>query len=64
MGSLREISAELMSGLMVEFYQQLHGDLSKSEALRQAQLPMLHGKIYAENGNWPLQREGRLYHLN
>ena len=51
LGSLWYVSDEGTLGLMSEFYRQLRIAPIKAEALRQAQLAMLRGKIRIENGN-------------
>ncbi|HEY9831042.1 MAG TPA: CHAT domain-containing protein [Stenomitos sp.] len=50
LGSLWNISDEGTLGLMSEFYQQLKTAPTKSEALRQAQLAMLKGKVRVTGG--------------
>lgn len=50
LGSLWNISDEGTLGLMSEFYQQLKTTPTKSEALRQAQLAMLKGKVRVRGG--------------
>ncbi|MEM6252437.1 MAG: CHAT domain-containing protein [Cyanobacteria bacterium P01_D01_bin.156] len=54
--SLWNISDDASAGLMIEFYQQLQESQPtiKAEALRQAQLAMLRGKITVENGQLKL----------
>lgn len=50
LGSLWYVSDVGTLAIMSEFYQQLPKSATKAEALRQAQLQMLRGKIRAENG--------------
>jgi filamentous hemagglutinin family protein len=50
LGSVWNISDEGTLGLMTEFYQQLKTAPTKSEALRQAQLAMLKGKVRLRGG--------------
>ena len=56
LGSLWYVSDVGTLAIMREFYQQLPNRATKAEALRQAQLKMLQGKIRAENGE--LSRSG------
>ncbi len=50
LGSLWYVSDEGTLGLMSNFYQQLLTAPIKAEALREAQLAMLHGEVRLENG--------------
>jgi CHAT domain-containing protein len=50
LGSVWNISDQGTLALMTEFYQQLKQAPIKAEALRQAQLAMLQGKVRVENG--------------
>jgi CHAT domain-containing protein len=50
LASLWYVSDEGTLGLMSEFYKQLENVPIKAEALRQAQLAMLHGQVRIENG--------------
>ncbi|MEC4988867.1 MAG: CHAT domain-containing protein [Oscillatoria sp. PMC 1068.18] len=50
LGSLWYVSDEGTLGLMTSFYQQLHQAPIKAEALRQAQLAMIQGKVRLEKG--------------
>ena len=50
LGSLWTVSDEGTLGLMSNFYQQLKTAPIKAEALRQAQLSMLRGEVYLEDG--------------
>lgn len=50
LASLWSVSDEGTLALMTEFYNQLRSAKVKSEALRQAQLAMLYGKIQVEDG--------------
>ncbi len=50
LASLWYISDEGTLGLMTEFYQQLRKVPIKAEALRQAQLAMIRGKVRIESG--------------
>jgi CHAT domain-containing protein len=50
LGSVWNVSDEGTLGLMTEFYQQLKTVSTKSEALRQAQLAMLQGKVRVTGG--------------
>jgi CHAT domain-containing protein len=50
LGSLWSVSDEATTGLMVEFYRQLQEVPLKSEALQQAQLAMLRGQVYVQDG--------------
>lgn len=50
LGSLWTVSDEGTLGLMSSFYQQLKDAPIKAEALRQAQLAMLRGNVYLEDG--------------
>jgi CHAT domain-containing protein len=50
LGSVWNISDEGTLGLMSEFYQQLQKTPTKAEALRQAQLAMLKGKVRIKGG--------------
>ncbi|MBD2580443.1 CHAT domain-containing protein [Oscillatoria sp. FACHB-1406] len=64
MGSLWSVSDAGTLGVMATFYEQLREVPIKAEALRQAQLAMIHGKVRIENGqlvtpkgNFPLPPE-------
>ena len=48
LASLWAVSDDATLGLMTEFYHQLHSSRTKVEALRQAQLAMINGKIRVE----------------
>lgn len=50
LGSVWNISDQGTLALMSEFYQQLKTAPTKAEALRQAQLAMLKGKVYVKDG--------------
>ena len=50
LGSLWQVSDEGTLALMTGFYEQLRQAPTKTEALRQAQLAMLQGKVRVENG--------------
>lgn len=50
MASLWEINDESTAGFMGEFYQQLQQAPIRVDALRQTQLAMLRGEVYAEDG--------------
>ena len=50
MGSLWSISDEGTLGLMTSFYRNLKTAPIKAEALRQAQIAMLKGKVRLQNG--------------
>jgi filamentous hemagglutinin family protein len=50
LASLWYVSDDGTLGLMAEFYQRLRLDPIKSEALRQAQMAMLHGDVRIDNG--------------
>ena len=50
LGSVWNVSDEGTLGLMTEFYQQLKTVSTKSEALRQAQLAMIRGKVRVTGG--------------
>jgi CHAT domain-containing protein len=50
MGSLWYVSDEGTLGLMVAFYEQLKTAPIKAEALRQAQIALLKGKVRLERG--------------
>ncbi len=49
LASLWNVSDDGTTGLMSEFYQQLQKAPIKTEALRQAQLALLHGQVYLHN---------------
>ena len=51
LASLWQVSDPGTLGLMAEFYQRLQTTTTKAEALRQAQLAMLRGKVRLEGGN-------------
>ncbi|HIK45452.1 MAG TPA: CHAT domain-containing protein [Leptolyngbyaceae cyanobacterium M65_K2018_010] len=50
LASLWQVSDEATAGLMTLFYQQLDQQPTKTEALRQAQLALVRGEVYVENG--------------
>ncbi|WP_448563937.1 CHAT domain-containing protein [Trichothermofontia sp.] len=56
-GSLWDVSDAATLGLMSDFYQSLHTAPTKAEALRQAQLAMLHGKTRLEGGTLRLTHQ-------
>lgn len=55
LASLWKVSDEATAGLMITFYQALDQEAIKAEALRDAQLAMINGQVYTENGQlvWP-----------
>jgi CHAT domain-containing protein len=55
LASLWKVSDEATAGLMITFYQALNDEAIKAGALRDAQLAMVQGQIYTENGQliWP-----------
>jgi CHAT domain-containing protein len=57
LGSLWFVSDEGTLGLMSEFYQQLKTAPIKAEALRQAQLAMLKGRVHLEGGKLVTDKE-------
>ncbi|WP_446362002.1 CHAT domain-containing protein [Coleofasciculus chthonoplastes] len=57
LGSLWYVSDEATLGLMTEFYSQLHNTSIKADALRQAQITMLQGKVQLQGGQ--LQVNGK-----
>ncbi|MDJ0658880.1 MAG: CHAT domain-containing protein [Crocosphaera sp.] len=50
LGSLWEVSDEGTLGLMTRFYEQLNRVPLKAKAIREAQLSLLRGEVYVENG--------------
>ena len=62
LASLQSVSDEGTVGLITQFYQQLSEQPTKVEALRQAQLSLINGDVYIENGDlvWQGPRPGRL----
>ncbi len=55
LASLWKVNDEATAGLMIAFYQSLDDEAIKAAALRDAQLAMVRGEIYTENGQlvWP-----------
>ncbi len=59
LGSIWYVSDTGTMGLMTRFYQELQNAPTKAEALRQAQLALLHGEVYLE-GNTLITKDGRI----
>jgi CHAT domain-containing protein len=57
LGSLWYVSDEATLGLMTEFYSQLHNTSIKADALRQAQITMLQGKVQLQDGQLQVNGE-------
>jgi filamentous hemagglutinin family protein len=62
LASLQSVSDEGTVGLITQFYQNLPEQPTKVEALRQAQLSLINGEVYIENGElvWEGPQPGRL----